>query len=169
MKNYHNISSNFVQYGYCCTIEPLKYLYGWILVDIGSFLFHVTHIQCLGDYRMVGNGSTPINMNNFHNILLPSCEVWILLSHRYFDIFLGKYLSRYTTFYLSLIVFGVLVIIKQQENGSGSINMKNYHNIFYRLVWYGYCSPIDPLVIFWVNIGLDTPISISRYSYLVSW
>ena len=47
----------------------------------------MNHIQCLGDNKNVGNGSSSINMNIIHNILLPSYDVWILLSHMIFDFF----------------------------------------------------------------------------------
>ena len=35
-------------------IEPLISFYGWILVEICSFIFHMTQIQCPGDHKRIG-------------------------------------------------------------------------------------------------------------------
>ena len=58
------------------------------------------------------------------------------------------------------------VITKYQENVSRSTNMKNVHNLFIPF-WRGYISwayrAFDKYL--WDNIGPDTLISISHYSY----
>ena len=53
MNNYQNISSHFVQYWYNYLIEPLIDLCGWILVEMGSFVFSITKIKCFGHHKIV--------------------------------------------------------------------------------------------------------------------
>ena len=75
---------------YCgnrCPIEPLKKNVGESWLRYAQYLFLVTQIQCIGYHRIVENGSRPVNINNCRNILLPSCRVWITLSHRAFEVF----------------------------------------------------------------------------------
>ena len=58
------------------------------------------------------NGSISINMNICHNIFLLSYGVWISFFHRAFNIFIGWYWLRYAHFYLTWLIFSVLVITK---------------------------------------------------------
>ena len=43
---HRTIFSNLVEYVYRYHMEPLIYFYGWILVEICSFIFHTTQIEC---------------------------------------------------------------------------------------------------------------------------
>ena len=97
-------------------------------------------------------------MNNFNNIFLPYCIVWIWLSHIYFDIFLGEYLSSYANIHISLIRFGVLMNTKYQENGFSSINMSNYHNYFPPVLYsMDMVVPWSLWYFFWANIDQAKP------------
>ena len=65
---------HFLEYGYHFPIEPFIFYYGLILVEMCSFLFHVTKIWCLGDQKQYKIGFISINMNNYHNIYIHFVE-----------------------------------------------------------------------------------------------
>ena len=142
---------------------------GWILIQLHQFLYHITQIQCLGDYKIVEKGSSSINMKNY-NFFLPSCVEWLFLSHRGFDTLISEYWSRCINIYVSWLRFIFSVIIHQSENGSSSITVNNCHNIFlpYSVIWI-LLSHKSFDILLCVNIGLATPIIISCDSYSVSW
>ena len=134
----------------------------WILVQLHQFWFYVTQIHCNDDQKIVAIGSSCINMNNCHNIFLPYCGVWILLSHRDFDIFwvnIGP-APPISFSHGSDSVVG---------NSSISINMNNYHNIFTHFLGYGYCFTIDPLIVSSLLILVQLNQSFLYDSDSVSW
>ena len=75
-------------------------------------------------------------------------SVDIIVSQSLIYIFMGEYQVRRAHFYFTSPRFSVLVIIKQQENGSRSINMKNHHKFFSHYVEYEYHCRIYPLTYF---------------------
>ena len=58
-------------------------------------------------------GSSYLNMKDFHNVFVPFYRVWISLYHRAFDKFMGEYYLRSAHFYFLVVIFSVLVIIKE--------------------------------------------------------
>ena len=136
-----------------------------------SFVCHITQIQCLGCHKIVDMW---VKLNKYEEFLqcvspiLYSMDTIVPQSLLY--IFMGEYFFRCAHFNSPLLVFSVLVIIKQQKNGSSSIIMKNYHSIFPHSVYYGYHCRIQPLVyILWVNISSYVLSSIPRDSFSVYW
>ena len=71
------------------------------MVQLHKFSFITNQSQCLGDHKIVENGSRSINMNNFHHSFIPPCRLWILLSHRDFDVFFCFNIVPDTSIYIS--------------------------------------------------------------------
>ena len=69
-------------------------------------------------------------MKNNHIIFLPSCRLWISLSHRDFYFFMDKYWLRHAHLYFTLQRFSVLVTTKHKKNSPTSINMNSCHTYF---------------------------------------
>ena len=104
--------SYFVDYGYYCPIEPLIYLYGWVLVEICCFVSPITQIRCLCHHKVI--------------IRYITTEIWritpIFFSHvieygyhfpiYFWYMYIGEYWFRYDHLYFQLLIFSVLVIIR---------------------------------------------------------
>ena len=101
---------------------------------------------------------------------IPCCSEWISWSHRACGIFMGENWLRYTNFHFSVLQLSVLVNTKKKENGSSSINMKNYHNIFLPSwrVWISLSHRAFDIFLR-VNIGWYILIYIYRDSNSMSW
>ena len=67
MKKYHNISPPYFRVWVLFSHRAFAILPGWVLVDICSFIFHIAHIWCLSDHKIVENGTRSINSKNYHN------------------------------------------------------------------------------------------------------
>ena len=107
-------------------------------------------------------------MKNWHNILLPSCGVWILLSHRALQCFSWWILfppHKYQFLVTHIYSLGYYKIV---ENGYSSKSMNNYNDISTHFTECEYCCPIGILIFFCVFIGPTTPIYICHYSDSVS-
>ena len=132
MKNYHNCFPHLVQYGYHCTTEPSIYFYWQILVQLYLYIFHITQIRCLGVDKTLEKWlllHKYEELPQYFSPILQSMEIVVPQSLQY--IFIGRFWSSYTYIYFTLLIFGVLVILKQQGYGCSFINMENYHNIFH--------------------------------------
>ena len=72
----------------------------------------MTQIHCLGDHKLVGKWLLIHKNEKLPQYLLAFFVVWILLSYRVFDNFLGAYGSRDTKLYFSLLQLSVLATNK---------------------------------------------------------
>ena len=168
MKNYHNIFHPF-----CSVWIPLChrsfdiFFLGEYWLRYAYYYFTLLKFGVLVVTKQQENGYSSISMSNHHNIFT---HFGINVSQILYFFFLGEYCFRYDNIFFTLIRFGVLMIIKQQENSSRSINMKNCHNCFSlvcRVCISLYHTVFD--VFSWVNVGGYMPIYILHYSDLMSW
>ena len=81
--------------------------------------------RCLGDYKMVRNGYSSINMKNEHNIILPFFGVWISLSRGSFVVFSVIILIQFNLFTFLINPIEHLGDHKILGNVSISLNMNN--------------------------------------------
>ena len=108
-------------------------------------------------------------MKNFHSVFSHNVDYGYYFLIEPLLFFLDENWLRYAHLYFTFFIFCVLVITKQQKNGSRSINAKKYYNFFllYFRVWI-----LLPYIAFdiysWSNIYLYMLISILHYSDSVS-
>ena len=108
-------------------------------------------------------------MNNHHNLFIPYCIVWILLSHMSFDICFWVNIGPTTQ--LSISYYSYYESLSSQNSQRLALAQKILiiTTIFFpHIVKYGYSCPIESLVFLWMNIYQATLISISHYSDFVS-
>ena len=94
--------SHFVEYRYHCYLETLIYFYGWILVEMCSFVFTITQMHCLGNHRIVQSWIYLHKYKELPHFFLPYCRVLISLYQRAFDIFVWVNISWYGLICISI-------------------------------------------------------------------
>ena len=116
-------------------------------------------------HTIVGNGSSSINMNNFHNIFPSYSVVWISLSHRAFDIFLCVNIGPATPIFIYRDPDSVSWWLQNSKKMSLSPYIGRITKIFSsNLVEYIYSWPIDPLMYF----SLLILVQLHQFSLLVT-
>ena len=78
--------SPLIDHVYCCTLEPLIFSV-WLLIKLHYFIFHIPHIWCLGDHKIVEKLPYLHKYEESPQYFLPSCIIWTFLSHKSFDFF----------------------------------------------------------------------------------
>ena len=150
-------------------IKPVVF-FGIIFIDVQQFPFLATPNQCLGKNKIIGKWLYLNKYDELPQYFLPSCIIWILLSHKSIDWFFAENIG-----------WDVLIYISQNSDSfswwSRSIREMALAPYKWRIATTFsshileciYRCPIEPLIFIWVNIGLATPIFISCDSDTVSW
>ena len=113
-----------------------------------SFIFQFRQIRGLGHQKISGEGlqlhkheELPQYFSHFIEYEY-HCPIEPLMY------FMGEYDLKCANLYPPILRCSALVILKQQKNTSGSINMNNYNKHFLPFLEYGYRFPIEPLIYF---------------------
>ena len=109
-------------------------------------------------------------MNNYHNIIPPSCRVWIPLSNRAFGVYLCVNMCLPTPIFISRYSDSFSWWSQISRKFLKLHKYKTSTICFSHHAEYGYCCPIDPFIYFhgWILVDICSFIFHAAFD-LVSW